>query len=188
MCIPTTLRSQVLTNRTTQLRIVLAQLSCIVAIVSHQRFQLSTVTLHDSILTCHIQVRVTLNMQGRVLAQRFALINSRFTIGQNSYLLLEILDIIEQRVSTFLNLHRLVVPLLRLLRVIAVSGLEITVQLRVTHIRCSNRRMQTIVHQRKTVEDIRTYVQRQHGGEHQVHHTNHFLSRGFRTVFCSTHY
>ena len=52
----------------------------------------------------------------------------------------------------------------------------------------NDRRMQTIVHQRKTVEDIRTYVQRQHGGEHQVHHTYHFLSRGFRTVFCATHY
>ena len=188
MAVITTLRSQRLTNRVTQLSVRLDQVRRIFAEICHNLFQLLTVTFVDSILRRNIEVRVSLNMHRRIQTLCFEFIYTRLTISQDRDVLFEVLNIVIQRVCAFLYLFCLCVPLSILLRVLRISTLKVAIELIISLIGRSDRGMQTIVYKCKTIEDIRTYVQRQHGGEHQVHHTNHSLSRGFRTVFCSTHY
>ena len=188
MRVPSALRSEVLKNSTTQLCILLCQVCGIVAIISHYLLENQTITFVDSILRCHVKIIIGLNLGSRVNTLLFQCQHFLLAIRQHGDVLLEVLDIVEQRVCSYLYLFRFVEPLLCFLRVVSIGSLEIVIEFCVTRVRCFDRGVQTFVHQRKTTEDIRTYVQRQHSGEHQVHHTYHLLSRGFRTVLCSTHF
>ena len=144
-------------------------------------FEHGSITLANSVLSRNISIILLANLA------HFSIFLGFLTIGQEYHVILECLHILKELVWYTFHLHRLVIPLLCLLWVLVQSSFEGSVCLSVTILHSLNCRMQTIVHLRVSVQDSCTDVERQHGGQHQVHHTYHLLSRSFRTVSSSTH-
>ena len=106
---------------------------------------------------------------------------------QLHHIVLESLYIIIEFIRNPLHFHCLIIPFFRFFRILIHCNTEFGICISITFLHGLNGSMQTLVHFSISIQYGCTDVECQHSSQHQVHHTNHLLSRGFRTIRSSTH-
>ena len=144
-------------------------------------FQLRRISLFNGILLRHISIILLFHIT------KCSIFLSISTICNGNHLIFEILHICIKSIRSLLYLHRFVIPRLCFLCILTKSSFKLSICFTITFFSSTDSSMQTIIHSYIAIQNCCTDVERQHGGQHQIHHTNHFLSRGFRTVRSSTH-
>ena len=144
-------------------------------------FQLRRISLFNGILLRHISIILLFQITKR------SILLSICTLCNSNHLIFEILHICIKSIRSLLYLHRFVIPRLCFLCILTKSSFKLSICFSITFFSSTDSSMQTIIHSYIAIHNCCTDVERQHGGQHQIHHTNHFLSRGFRTVRSSTH-